>query len=318
MTNLKKIGLTALAGALAATTFAQAGEMSVSGKANMEWESNKSGTSKAQADDTFFQNQSVTFSGSGELDNGFGVSVYHTYDEQVAVESSLVAIDMNDMGKVTFDYFAYASGLAAYQDVVPNAGEQVWDDTGSSTHGTPAAGIINNQADESSGSYLGYTVSAQGFTLSTSLGFNPNGAEESAVVAMDGLVEGLSIGAGIGTNQSSATNEDDLSTYFIKYTAGPISIGAQQSDVDAEATNSDIERTGYGISFAVNENLSISYGQSDTEFDAQSSDEENSGFSASYTSGGMTVGLVNNEKDNALGVAGTDEEVTELKLTFAF
>ena len=31
MTNLKKIGLTALAGTLAATTFANAGSMSVSG-----------------------------------------------------------------------------------------------------------------------------------------------------------------------------------------------------------------------------------------------------------------------------------------------
>jgi outer membrane protein OmpU len=75
MTNLKKIGLTALAGTLAATTFAQAGTVDVTAKANMEYETNKA-TNKL-SDDTFFQNKSVTFSGSGELDNGFGVSMYH-------------------------------------------------------------------------------------------------------------------------------------------------------------------------------------------------------------------------------------------------
>jgi hypothetical protein len=39
MTNFKKIGLTALAGTLAATAFAQAGALSVSGTARMEYQS---------------------------------------------------------------------------------------------------------------------------------------------------------------------------------------------------------------------------------------------------------------------------------------
>jgi outer membrane protein OmpU len=70
---------------------------------------------------------------------------------------------------------------------------------------------------------------------------------------------------------------------------------------------------------AVNENLSVSYGVSDTEFDeAGLVDEENSGISASYTAGGMTFGLVHNQKDNEAGTDGTDREVTELKLTLAF
>jgi outer membrane protein OmpU len=317
MTNLKKIGLTALAGTLAATTFAQAGTVDVTAKANMEYETNKA-TNKL-SDDTFFQNKSVTFSGSGELDNGFGVSMYHTFDEQVSVESSVVTLDMNDMGKITMDYFGYVAGLASVQDVVPNAGEQVWDDTGSGEHGTPAAGVTNPQAD-GSGHELGYTVSANGITLSTTLAFAGDHTEESAVIMADGLVEGLMIGAGAGTNQNATTQtqEDDLTTYFVKYTTGPISVGAQQSEVDTEAAGNSVERTAYGISFAVNENLSISYGQSDVDFDASTTDEESKGFSASYTSGGMTVGLVRNEKDNVAGTVGDNEEVAELKLTFAF
>ena len=318
MTNFKKIGLTALAGSLAATTFAQAGSMNVSGTAQMEYESNSYGTNKNTVTDEFRFNQNISFSGSGELDNGFGVELMITENLNGAgtVTSATVALDMGDMGVLRMDDYYYGAGMAAYQDVVPNAGEQVWDDTGAADHGSPDEGITNPST--SGIETLGYTVSANGFTLSTSLAFEGDGSEETAVIAADGLVDGLLVGAGAGTNVNGALAEDDMETYFIKYAVGPITVGAQQSKIDAEAANSDIERDAYGISFAVNENLSISYGVSDTEFDAQTSDEENKGFSASYTSGGMTVGLVNNQKDNAGGTAATDEEVVELKLTFAF
>jgi hypothetical protein len=49
MTNLKKIGLTALAGTLSAVTFAQAGELTVSGTATMEYQS----TARLQLHDSY-------------------------------------------------------------------------------------------------------------------------------------------------------------------------------------------------------------------------------------------------------------------------
>ena len=72
-----------------------------------------------------------------------------------------------------------------------------------------------------------------------------------------------------------------------------------------------------GISFAVNDNLSIGYGISDTEFDAASLDEENKGIGVAYTAGGMKLGIIKNTKDNVGGSAGEDE-MTEFQLTFAF
>jgi outer membrane protein OmpU len=100
---------------------------------------------------------------------------------------------------------------------------------------------------------------------------------------------------------------------------GPVSVGAQHTKVEAETANSDVERDAYGITFAVNENFSIGYGVSDTEYEAtaKTKDEENTGIQASYTTGGMTVGLVNNKKDNANGTT-ENLETTEIKLTFAF
>ena len=49
----------------------------------------------------------------------------------------------------------------------------------------------------------------------------------------------------------------------------------------------------------------------------QTLDEENTGIQASYTTGGMTIGLVNNKKIMPK-VLIRQMEMTELKLTFAF
>ena len=134
---------------------------------------------------------------------------------------------------------------------------------------------------------------------------------------MPNLVEGLNVGAGIATDQDTASTEQDIETYFVTYAMGSVSVGYQKTDVDATAANEDIERTAMGISFAVNENMSIGYGVSDVEFEEFTPDEESTGLGASYTSGGMKIGIIHNSKDNRQGVT-AEEEMTELQLTFAF
>ena len=319
MTNLKKVGLTALAGTLATMTAVQAADVSISGKALMEYETNSTKTTALaeQKDDTFDQNTSITFSASGEMDNGMTASWMHTHSG-TGVFSSLVTLDMGDMGSLYMDQGnAGRQGITTIQDKVPNAGEQVWDDTGAGDHGTPTQGVAN----VGSGNTLGYAITSGMMKLSAGLSYN-NGSQESfAVTFSDVGGSGLSVGAGTAVFQNpDLVTEDDVDTYFATYTMGSITAGAQKTKVKAETASQDIERSSMGVSFAVNENLSISYGVSDVEFDeaALTKDEESSGVSASYTTGGMTVGLVHNSKDNVGGTDGTDEQVTELKLTLAF
>ena len=71
MNKLKKVGLTALATTLVASS-AYAGEISVSGSASL----NYSGLSTASDSNPYTMGDSVTFSGGGDLDNGMTVSVY--------------------------------------------------------------------------------------------------------------------------------------------------------------------------------------------------------------------------------------------------
>ena len=78
MNNFKKIGLTALAGSLVATS-AFAGSMSVSGSASINLEHTNGGA--ANTGKTFSMGNQLTFSGSGELDNGMNVSLSFIIDQ---------------------------------------------------------------------------------------------------------------------------------------------------------------------------------------------------------------------------------------------
>ena len=260
--------------------------------------------------DSFAQNTSISFSGSGELDNGMNVSYFSLMSATATSSSQSVALDMGDMGKLTMSNYNMA-GIGMIQDKVPNGGEQPWDDIG--THGTPEQGVASPHA----GNRLGYITTAGGATVSAAMNFENQSPTTSLAVSMP-LMEGLEVGAGMATDKGGeADKENDITTMYAKYTMGGISIGYQLTDVDQETANTDIERTAYGISFAVNDNLSIGYGISDTEFEATSLDEENAGIGIAYTSGGMKLGIINNQKDNAGGATGADE-TTELQLTFAF
>ena len=307
MTNLKKIGLTALAGSLAAIGYAQAGDLSVSGTARMEYQSTTSAAGIAT--DSFAQNTTVSFSGSGELDNGMTVSYLQALAGG-ALTSQGVTLDMGDMGSVAMTNYNVA-GIGTIQDMVPNGGEQPWDDLG--VHGSPQQGVASPHA----GNRLGYSNTMGGAIISAAMNYEQTSPTTSLAVQLPNLIEGLNVGAGIANDQSAPGVEDDITTMYVKYAMGAVSVGYQTTDVEPTAANSDIERDAYGISFAVNDNLSIGYGVSDTEFDAQALDEENTGVGIAYTSGGMKLGIINNSKDNAGGAAGQDE-MTEFQLTFAF
>ena len=156
--------------------------------------------------DTFAQNTSISFSGSGEMDNGMTVS-YFSLQAASNASSQSVALDMGDMGTLTMSNYNMA-GIGMIQDKVPNGGEQPWDDLG--THGTPQQGV----ASPHSGNRLGYSTSAAGATISGSIDFQQNSPTTSLAVSMP-VMEGLEIGAGMATDQSSATTEDDITTCLL-------------------------------------------------------------------------------------------------------
>ena len=303
MNNIKKIGLTALAGSLVASS-AFAGSMAVSGSAKVSYKSN--GTEKVTGN-PFSNSKGISFSGSGELDNGMSVSTGYTMTN-AAFSSTYVSLDMGDNGTLHFMNGASKAGLNKYKDVMPTAGEEVYDDVDSTDSGVVGTGNDNT---------LGYEVSLMGMTASASYQRNGLGTDTSLVLVANELVDGAQFGYGIGTDTATTSTENDHMTAWAKYTMGGATMGVQRSKIDT--ASADESRMHYAVSFAVNENMSVSYGVSTVDFEAASkNDEESSGISASYTMGGITVGAVNNKTDSFGGASGTDREFSEVSLSFAF
>ena len=280
MKNITKLGLTALAGSLVASS-AFAGAMSVSGSAKI---------THASADETevqgnsFSNSKGLSFSGSGELDNGWTVSTTYSMTNS-AFSSSQVTIDMGDSGTVGLWNNANGAGINKYSDVVPTAGEQVWDDSDTDDNGLPLHDNDN---------MIGYNGTLGGIGVSIAYVNGGSGAKEggasdsSWVVTYDGLMDGLSVGVGQGENGTT----QDLSTAYVKYTAGSITVGYQISEVDNAASGTaDEEANHIGASIAVNENLSVSAGRHEVDMGAGKVDEESTGLSDSYTMGSPTIGF---------------------------
>ena len=301
MNNITKIGLTALAGSLVATS-AFAGAMSVSGSAKVTYQSKN-----ASAVNPYSNSKGISFSGSGELDNGFSVSTGYTMTN-AAFSSSYVSLDMGDSGTLHFMNGTSKAGIQKYQDKMPTAGEQVWDDVDTDDNGVVGTGNANA---------FGYEVSAMGLTVSASWAKEAQGTDTSMVFVADDLMEGLQVGYGVGTNTASQTVENDHSTAWATYTSGMATVGIQTSSIDKASADED--RLHAAISLAINENMSVSYGSSTVDFETASlSDEESSGVSASYTMGGMTFAAVMNQTDSVAGSSGTDKEFKEISVAFAF
>ncbi|MBC8303223.1 MAG: hypothetical protein H8E55_46635 [Pelagibacterales bacterium] len=309
MTNVKKLGLTALAGSLVATS-GYAGALDVTGTAKVTY---------ASLDETevtgnpYSMSQGMGFSGSGDLDVG---TLTYTYSAtNMALSSSNLKLDMGDNGTISFANGASLTGMQAYYDKMPTAGEEVWDDLDGQANGVATMSKTNT---------LGYSNSFMG--LGVSIAYNKDagaateGSSKSYAITSSDLIDGAEIGwAHADVSGSTNNNGTDSDTVYLTYTAGSVTMGAQRTQIDKSAVNSDQDRTHASVSIAVNENLSVSLGQSVVEFEnATKDDQENIGLAFSYTMGSMTIAGFQNSEDNTSGTQGTDDSVTELSVAFAF
>ena len=121
--NIKKIGLTALAGSMVALS-AVAGELTVTGSMNMT-HSSFSGTVDATDVASGIGIENAVFAtGSTELDNGYVVSLTQGINNST---STYLSVDMGDLGSLSYVQTDAAGGLEALDDMTPSAYEEVND-----------------------------------------------------------------------------------------------------------------------------------------------------------------------------------------------
>ena len=101
---------------------------------------------------------------------------------------------------------------------------------------------------------------------------------------------------------------------YANYAVGAFTVGVQSSDLEHTTANSDQESIAYGVTYAVNDDISIGYSYHELDFESVLLylDQESTGISASYTMGGMTLAGATNEVDNR---AGSTQLLVMLKVT---
>ena len=335
---MKKIGLSALAGSLAAFS-ANAVEMSVTGVAEVTYSTLDSkqlattATASVNAGNPMGSNTSLTFKGSGDVGFGTATIVRTLNDGFATALSAYQTLDMGDLGTVSFDGLGGGlEGVSAYDDKLPTAYEEVWN----GLSGAGVSGAASNDTLGYSNTFGPVSVSLAHTKGGTANSSDGNVAAESGNsitdvhvtldASMIGL-EGLQIMAGTSTQDERNASTDTVNNVgHILYSTGPVSLGYRAAEFNpgslnaADGTGNTIEA--YSIAFAVNDELSISYASQETDYDVVSNTltvtEEVTAINASYTVGAASIRTTLSESDNDGGVTGTDLEMMQISLVLSF
>jgi outer membrane protein OmpU len=325
MNNLKKVGLSALAGTLA-TLSAQAGELTVTGSAELSYVQRDNDEITGNP---IGMNKNIAFAGSGELDNGWTVSIAQGTSDAFALSSASVTIGMGSLGTVIVDSGTGADMGSALDNVVPTAFEEA--DAGMATGLVLSGGAISPHGAITyklpvfSGAQFGVSYNPRSGSTTAADGATSVGtglrAFEYAVDWSPEMIPGLRVGGAIGTCDScKASNKDvDEETWFATYAYGPLSVGYQVADEDNGTTAYDTDI--YGVSFNINDALSVSYQYGETTGYANSITAEFTGISAAYNIGPMAIKFTDNSGKNINGVttgAAADDNNRELNLSMTF
>ena len=313
MNKLKKIGLTALAASLVSTSVF-AGTMDVTGSAALYFH----GGNKSVDGNGWSMNDSITFSGGGEMDNGWNVTATFLLDNSDGAGAQIfdnrsIAIDMADAGTLEFWGQSGDSVVTATDDKLPNMYEEAW--YGATGPGTGAA----------TANMFYYSNAAIVDGLNVMASYTPSGTAEVNSSTEFGAtysgVDGLTVGYATGTDGGAgATSEVDNRNMWATYAYNSVTVGYQTNSSDSKVADADTDYKGMVITYTVTDELAVSYGTADIDFENNAFDQESSSIGASYTMGSMTLSGVHNTHDNIGGssLAREDRNVYELGLSFAF
>ena len=301
MINLKKIGATALAGSLVAVS-AYAGEMAVSGGANVTYKTGKSSTDDAAS---FGNDSDVGFTGTGELDNGWTFVMQATTTDDLGLSSSYTTLTMGDLGSFTIGQSSGGAG-GKYDEEVPQAYEQASD----AASGTSASSNkIGDQMDNGGLLYSSPSFDLGGISVSFDAEFVPtannDGSGDGGQAAASNTVgtgyglgttikyEGATFGIygaeieGLDAGGSNSSNHRDSfeGVVYAKYAMGPVAFGVSRSHIDSGATAAGSAKTeGYtirtspgifendqmSVAFNVNDDFSVSFTRSKDNYSGAS------------------------------------------------
>jgi len=338
MNKLSKLGVSALCGSLAAISAANAGDLTATGGVNVTWLSEEG----AVTGNPIGMASAVSFKGSGELDNGWGVALTIAGNDAGAYSASNVKITLPGMGDVIINQGDSGTGIARMDDMTPSVWEEA-DGAGISAGIDKTVGVNGGTTIEVTPSEVmpagltarfAYSKDGDGGNVNDKAAGGVSGAIASGwdltLEAGSDLtgVDGLTLYAGMSEyeqyqNAASINGDGSERVYGVKYATGAFTVGYQMSDEETGETDiTDYENTMYSVTFSVNDDLSIGYNhvESDQVTSSDHSDAEATSYQAAYTMGGATFRISEVQIDNrAYGTAATaDVDGTVISMGLAF
>jgi len=328
--NLKKIGLTALAGSLVATSLV-AGEMAVTGSASMKVRHVDGGA--ANSGKAFSMGNQLEFKGSGELDNGLNVSLSFVLDQNddsttagtaksvnsgSPFDSHSVSISSDALGTLVFHG---EGGSSAQTAIDTTAAGDLWDNGyGISTTDDP-------KTSKTRDNMLFYTLPSIVDDVEVTASYTPKGTDVESSNAL-GLkysgVEGLVVNYAQGENNTTAAATVDVTTMKASYAYGSFTVGYSDTEYDSEVTTTTVDQdvTSWNLSYTISDNLSVNYGNEEIKLPnvADDQDIEVDAITVDYTTGGMTISAMMGQADNMSHTTAIteDREMWHLVASFAF
>jgi outer membrane protein OmpU len=349
MKTIMKTALVVLS-TVALNSIAYAGALSVSGGATARYAA-VSGTAQSLDKGMGLTNE-FSLGASGELDNGMSWNYAMDIDPgaagNLAYDDAQLTVT-SEMG--TIGWYMSEGSLGTKYAWSPSAYGPA-SDTGDG-HGMIYAGNISSY--DNIQYHLPEGMLPAGVTLKAA--YSPTGSasyssggtptinhsvhDATQVQLTVAPIDGLKVSADYMTSSSptSVTQDAEDGSVGVKYSMGAVSVGYGQSYKSLALANAtdgyaaavdtalagyeSIENTSYGIGFAVNEDLSLSYTIEQSKPDAMTAatttyEMEIQSIQASYTMGGMSVSLSRDEVDNADYVNATEQNETLIAVSMAF
>ena len=317
--NIKKVGLTALAASLVSVS-AHAGEMSVAGSASIGLKN----TSKTASGKSWTMGNQLTFTGSGELDNGMNVALSFVLDQaddsttgiaNAPFDSHSVTVSSDALGKLVF---SGEGGSSAQSTLDTTAAGDAWNN---------GLSITGPRSSESGNNSMLYTLPALVDGLSVQAGYSPGGAGGGSAISYGATytgVEGLSVSYGMGETETIGSEQEHTTMKAsYAYSSFTLSYSVNENNFNTDADGTDEEMVSWNVAYSITDDISVAYGIEELSTEDASVDEEVSKINVSYTSGGMTIsasqfeasGVGNSTTETA--VTG-DKERWSLSASFAF
>jgi len=331
----------ALVGSLVASSISFA-ETKITGSMDLSYTARSSDTTKS-SDNGFGRETQINISNSGELSNGLGYSAGFSLEMDgggTAKNNENVYLDLK-AGDVTFTVGVdHVSNMDS--SAVPRVSAPANSIAVSSKHLSYNQGAsfftAGNEDQTHAKESMGVGASMGGFVVyyvprledvgggNDSYAGGNGGSAYQIMYKGNAGVEGLNINAGMqGSEKASdstytSVRDVDNTQISASYNFGQFTVGAGiiDSENGASAAASDRKTTDYGVTYAVNDQLSVGINYAETELTGQANDEEVTLVQVGYNLGAVGVVLSYLDIQNVENAANTDDQIASIRIATKF